>query len=296
MAANQVRKTAELQHDFEFQRKLLTLSVNGITGGSLLNAVISGTATTVDIKSIINLGLFDTDSNLRPARWSTVAEGLRNEVSRTPIPRYPSDAGSISPWSGQLAQFTLTGDTVYAWPKTTAGHIETYTLGIEAYVFDSDWTGTNDVTVSSPIPGTFAHIGTYDSYGLYWREVGSGFLYRTSVTDAWILNGNYLQSDPDPPYWKLETTSQSPVGTYTAVGTTGSPVVTDSIASYTNVWTKQGQQYLQWGTICQLNHLYKEFVFRQEGNLPPPEKYRDEGLATLINWDVFRYEQFRQHG
>lgn len=60
-------------------------------------------------------------------------------------------------------------------------------------------------------------------------------------------------------------------------------------------WTTKGQQFLLWQSVVHLNHLKKEFVFRQEGNLPPPEKLALEGLEAFKQWDTFKFEQFRRH-
>ncbi len=63
----------------------------------------------------------------------------------------------------------------------------------------------------------------------------------------------------------------------------------------TDVWTTKGGQYLLWGGIIHLNHLFKEFVARQEGNLPEPRALMQEGLDALKLWDSFKHEQFRRH-
>ena len=63
----------------------------------------------------------------------------------------------------------------------------------------------------------------------------------------------------------------------------------------TDIWWKQGSQILWWAAIVQVNHLCKEFVFRQEGNLPPPEKLAEAALETFRQWDSFKYEQDRRH-
>jgi hypothetical protein len=209
-AANQVRRQAELTHDFEFQRKLVTISVNGVTGGSLSSAVLYGTNTAADIKSVIDCGLFDTNGNFRPVEWTTVAEGLERQRgdNRTVSPRYPTDDWFVSQPNG-VNRFEFTGDTVYRFPKDATNN---FTLGMEVYTFWSDWTAS------------------------------------------------------------------------------------DLSAPTTDTWTKYGAQFLQWATIVQINYLFKSFVFRQEGNLNPPDKLADSGLASFIEWDAYRLEENRRHG
>jgi len=212
IAANQVRRNTELNHDYEFQRKLVTLTVDGVTGGSLDNAVLYGTATTVVIKTIVEMGLFDEDANLRPVEWTTVAESMERQRGDNPgeNPRYPTDAWYVSGPEGQ-ARFTIANNTVYRFPKDEDND---FSIGMEVYVWNDDWTASD-------------------------------------VEDE---------------------------------------------AGTTNVWTREGGEYLMWGTVVHLNHLFKEFVYRQEGNLPSPEKLRDTALENFKEWDSHKYEQFRRRG
>jgi hypothetical protein len=212
MALNQVRQQAELNNNFEFTRKLATVTVDGVTGGSLENAVLYGTSTPVQVKSVVDVGLFDDDGNLRGIRWTTVADSLNiTRADTTPfgLPRYPTDGQAISTMEG-MSRLIFEGDQIMVFPTEKD---KTYSLGIEAYVFTNDW------------------------------------------TDADIESDSVI----------------------------GAP------------WTTVGSQFLLYGCIVHLNNLYKEFVFRQEGNLPPPKDLRDEALASLLSWDVFKYEQFRRH-
>ena len=209
-AANQVRRQAEMLHDFEFQRKVVTLSVNGVTGGSLSSAVIYGTATAVDVKSVIDCGLFDSEYNFRPVEWTTVAEGLERQRgdNRMTTPRYPTDDWFVGQ-PNAIGRFEFAGDTVYRFPRDGSNN---FTLGMEVYAFQTDW--------------------------------AAGDLAGTPVTDT---------------------------------------------------WTKYAAQYIQWASIVQINHLFKSFVFRQEGNLTPPDKLAEAGLASFVEWDAYRLEQNRRH-
>jgi hypothetical protein len=214
IAFNQVRTNAELNNDFEFTRKLLTLDIDGVTGGSLDSATEYGSEedTSFEIKTILDVGTFDTDGNFRPVEWTTVGDTLNRERLDNPMysPRFPTDAQAISGPIGQR-RFVFTGNKVFYFPKTPN---LTITLGIEAYTFSPDW-DVDDL-----------------------------------ATDA---------SD------------------------TG-----DS-------WLRKGHMYLQWASMIHINHAYKQFVFRQEGNLPPPQNLADSALVTFQTWDTFRYEQFRRH-
>ena len=300
VAVNQARRNAELLHDFEFSRKLVTVSVDGVTGGSLSSAVQYGTATVVDIKSVIEMGLFDQEANLVPAEWTTVAEGLERQRADNPFtaPRYPTDGWYESTPMG-MGRFQLAGGTIYRFPKDSTAD---YTVGMEVYSFKEDWdatdlgsTATVTGTISPNFTGDYDVVGTYNNCPFFYDDGGAYWLFYDG--DAWILGPEFpMLGSPPAGYFKLTTTSQSPAGSYTAQGTaTGTAVVALS-GFVEDEWLKYGYQHLLWATVVILNHRFKTFVYRQEGNLPPPDKQAEAGLAAFIEWDAARYETNRRHG
>jgi hypothetical protein len=88
-----------------------------------------------------------------------------------------------------------------------------------------------------------------------------------------------------------------PAGVYSPHGVwAGTGIVEVQVGNdVTDVWLRHGAQYLLWAAIVQINHLCKEFVFRQEGNLPPPEKLAEAALENFRQWDSFKYEENRRH-
>lgn len=62
----------------------------------------------------------------------------------------------------------------------------------------------------------------------------------------------------------------------------------------TDWMTEDGPEYLKWAAIVNLNFRNKHFVPRQEGNLSPPEKARDQALSLLISNDIHQLEDGRQ--
>lgn len=211
VALNQVRQKAELENDFEFSRRLLSVSVSSATGGSLESTVLFGTNTAASVKTVLDCGLVDSQGNLRPVEWTTVGDSLdrlRQDNMSFNIARYATD----SLQGGAIGQqrFVFSGSNVYIFPKPTT--VTTYTLAVEAYTFTPDW-----------------------------------------------ASGDLIAED----------TANAP-------------------------WTTRGVQYLQWATIVHINNLFKQFVFRQEGNLPPPEKLAQEALQALIDWDMFKFEAYRR--
>ncbi len=52
----------------------------------------------------------------------------------------------------------------------------------------------------------------------------------------------------------------------------------------------RGFEYMQWATICELNHMLLKYVPRQEGTMAPPERNREIALENLIVCDSFALE------
>jgi hypothetical protein len=50
---------------------------------------------------------------------------------------------------------------------------------------------------------------------------------------------------------------------------------------------KHGHDFLFWQAIVELNHTTKTFVYRQEGNVMPPEKLAGLAYATLKDLDNY---------
>lgn len=314
-ALNASRRHAEFQNDFGFQRKMLTLSVDTITGGSLDAAVIQGTATTTDVKTIIEIGLFDSNNNFYPIEWTTSEESeeRQREENRyrfmtypSDWARYPTDAQAES-WPIGQRRFILRNNTLFNWPLTDPTQAsQTLAVGIEAVVFSADWTvtsGTIAVTSSTGQDGTYYKYGIYNSYPFYIMlnpTNGASPSYAIWFkTDMWYLTaigdvGNAAASDR---YDGLAT-SQVPASPMMGHGTfTGAATVTYSESDSTSdIWTTKGAEYLLWASVVRLNQRFKFFSARTEGNLPPPTDLAAAALATFIDWDTSRFEQYRRHG
>lgn len=142
-AANEARSSAELNHDFEFNRKLVTVSINGTTGGDL-GAAVDATATAVTVKTVIEAGLLDEHSNLVPVEWTTVAESLERQRGDNGfvVPRYPTDGWARSQPAG-LSRFLFAGDVITSWPRTTESEAITFALWLDVYAFTADWAASD---------------------------------------------------------------------------------------------------------------------------------------------------------
>lgn len=314
-ALNQVRLTAELDHDFNFNRKLLSLSVSTVTGASLDSAVIYGTATTVNIKTILDVGTFDTGGNFVPQDWTTIEEGLERQREDNPYGglRYQSDADIPSSPRGSR-RFTIANNTLYNFPIAEVA--ETITVGIWADVFTADWTANTTIAIT----GTTGVTAFNDTYYLTGEYAGRGIWVNSNPLTVTAPSGNIARILWwDTSMWLMTsaqdwgsaatgnygstaaTSTTTPAGlTFTGHGTvTGTPVAgtaTSTLTSANDVWTKWGAQYLQWAAIDQLNRYFKTYVARQEGNLASPSDLAAKGLEAFKDWDIAKYEQHRRHG
>lgn len=308
MLLNQIRLTAEMSHDFCFQRKMLTLNVDTVAGASLDDAVIQGTTTTVDLKTILEVGIFDVYQNFRPVEWTTAEEGEERTREENPFwgIRYPTD-GQAASWPLGQRRYVIRGDQINLWP-TTQEPAQTIPLGIEAYVFSADWTViSNTLQFSGGSPSginvQYYRFGQFLGFPLFLSMDPSagptGTLFATwNDGTQWLVTTADKIGALGTDYYSLASISQNPAGTYTHHGAyTGTLVVTSEDTDATSdIWTTKGSQYLLWQLVVNLNLRFKFFVPRTEGNLPPPQALADQGLETFKQWDIFKYEGFRRHG
>jgi hypothetical protein len=311
-ALNNVRRQAEMLHDFEFSRRHVTVSVNRMSGGTLLDSVLEGSPS-VEVKSVIEAGIYDDGFNVQPVEWTTISESIERQRMLKPgfVPRYPTDSSATTQGYGVgMPRIAFCGDEIWCVPTGTRD--EDFDLELEVYTFERDWTSTSDSVVVTGITNPAGASGSYWPYGLYnqrplyiniigaapaalyaiwWDGVGEWRI--TAMADLGVvtpLNRAKMVGNAMVPGG-----AYAPTGTWTATVTGWGTAVMSAGDATSGVWLSKGATYLLWGSIVEVNHLAKEFVFRQEGNLPPPEKLRDDALETFRQWDSFRYEQFRRH-
>ena len=303
VAVNQVRKQAELKFDFEFSRKLVNLTINGITGGSL------------------------DDVTLNSVRASSIS--VAGTLNSAPTGTYHRSGLLLNgyPVFMQLGANTSTSAMLWYNLSSTRWQLETFAnyggFGGYYYLSSTDPVGTysastatgtpvvtvvNDFTVKSIID-----IGSFDDYEnlrpVEWTTVAESLERQRGdnpyggrpryPTDGEARSGplglSRIEVVGNSVYLFRKTESAD---TELELGLEVYTFQNDwtSVSGVDDTWTKHAHQYLIWGSVVYLNHTFKHFVYRQEGNLPPPEKLRDEGLSALVEWDVARFEGSRRHG
>jgi hypothetical protein len=252
---------------------------------------------------------------VHPVEWTTIAESLERQRQMKPGfgPRYPSDWEATTGYYGMdLQRIAICGNDIWMVPRGEEHKL--IDLEFEVYAFTPDWSDKTDSVTVVGVLGMDNVDGRYWPYGTFngrpfYLNVASGGVAPGGLSPAqraiwyrpgeWIISGaQWMGQTPGTGnYQSMAATTMYPAGSYVPHGAwQGVGIVNVQVGNdVTDIWLKKGAQYLLWAAIVQINHLCKEFVFRQEGNLPPPEKLAEAALENFRQWDSFKYEQDRRH-
>lgn len=313
LALNNARMSAEMSHDFEFSRKHVTVTVDSFSGGTLDDTIQEGSPS-CEVKSVIEVGIYDDSFNIHPVEWTTISESIERQRQLKPGfgPRYPTDDNATTGfYESGMPRIAFEGNNIWCVPTGVRG--DEFDLELEVYTFQQDWTSTSDSVIVEQVASPAAANGSYWPYGIYnGRPMYINILYGPPVGPLYVIWWDGVgkwriapMTDLGQPvlvnYAEMAGTTMVPGGAYVPHGTwttTAQGIIVVEMmpgSDTSDVWLTKGAQYLLWGGIVEANHLAKEFVFRQEGNLPPPEKLRDSALEMFVQWDSFKYEQNRRH-
>jgi hypothetical protein len=145
---NLARQEAEQQYDWEFSRVLAQVSVDEVTGGSLVGAVLrSDGVTTVNVGTVVDMGYFDENGNLRAVDWTTAGENLvrQREENRYKESRHHYHTDEEYCLHTADHRLVCRGQQVFRYPLGTAGNV--HTVGIECYSYQTDWTSTTSTDI-----------------------------------------------------------------------------------------------------------------------------------------------------
>ncbi len=144
IAANNVRRNAELLHDFEYARVTATLDIDGAAGGLLSAAVIQGSFTRWNgIKSITAVERGRSDGSYIPldfTSYDSAVERERTELELSsdlwPSARYPSDAQYLA--RGSTSSIVQRNGALYIYPAGPATNPDLSVL-ISGYAWLDDY-------------------------------------------------------------------------------------------------------------------------------------------------------------
>lgn len=136
VAANNVRKRAELLHNFESAWCKGTLSVAPTTGGAFSAVTIAPTGIFSGVKEIISV------ASLQGGQYVPIIVRRPNQEEVRTIPRVPTDAQVTNSYWGSY--LILRGDTIYKFPDDGTG--AAVTVYLEMYGWLKDYVATDLIT------------------------------------------------------------------------------------------------------------------------------------------------------
>ena len=79
----------------------------------------------VEVKSVIECGIYDDEFNIQPVEWTTVAESIERQRQMKPGfgPRYPSDGEATTRSGGGLngQRIAFVGNDIWCVPTMPSG-------------------------------------------------------------------------------------------------------------------------------------------------------------------------------
>lgn len=164
----------------------------------------------------------------------------------------------------------------------------------EVYMTDEVISGVN---LQSYAPNGPALIGSYttadstlfedcvgESY-VVKHPSGSGLYphYGVRVLSNATYSGVYWSLGFDDPALDGVTIALAS-STIAKINPSGS--VRNLLTKDTSWMLEDGFEYLQWASMCEVNHLVQQFLPRAEGSLVPPTRSRDAAFDALVRWDA----------
>lgn len=297
VAINNAKNWAQARYDFEMARTSVQLTINTQSGGDLGAALEVNTLRAVNVKKI-EAGFLSYQGTInRPCRLSSkkgqVADAGRRYEG---LPFAPAVASPLTAGTGgvsyQMPTLVQQNRTVFLYPNSTMLFPETTTI---LYMDVVEWlpdyvdVGNATVTGTTACDGTFVFYGAVINGHSSWVNIvtGHSLWYNASVGAWWITTLANTGNTSATARWALTSVSLSPAGTYTAAGVfSGSPVLTVATNAPSDFLLTYGFEFLMWRAIIEGNHLFEQFVFRQEGALQPPEKQAAAAWQALLDWDA----------
>lgn len=305
VSANNAQTQAQRRHNFEFSRVSATLTIDGVLGANIADAVIGGQVSET----------LAVTGTLSPAATGTYTPhgtfgGLPFWVieAATPYFLYFNATAGFYVLAATLTTGALTNYWVSASALTPIGTLTAVgtNTGVPtiAYATTSNWSGIREIVAVQrstsdgyripldfsradiPIERDRTAAELTDFYDFRDRYPSDSDRLNQRWNTGLIQRGGKILVYPQP------LTSQSvdnplnvileAFATLPALSSVGASSAPDP----NFLWT-QGADWLQWFIIHELNFIFKTYVQRNEGNIASPTDMRDQSWEDLIAWDTY---------
>lgn len=305
IAVNNAQRQAQRRHNFEASRVSASLVIDGITGGALSTATISGAVG----ETLTVTGTLSPDATGSYTRQGYFA-GLPLYIKEgaTPFFIYYNAAAAFYILASSLSTGTVSNRWTSASALTPVGTMSaagtnTGTATV-ALATSASWAGIQEVIAATRSNGNgsftpldFANPEVplerdrtarelSDYYDPAHRYPSDADILDQGWNTSLIQRGGTIYVYPPT----LPATGDSLTVTLEAYGRlpTIDSVGTSSDPSPNFLWDQP--DWLMWFTIVELNHYFKTYVPRNEGNLPPPVDSMNQAWADLIAWDSYQVD------
>lgn len=304
VAANNVRRNkGELLHNFEYARCLATLDVNGVLGGSLDDAVISGTADTLTVTggnfpgvytqtgvfngyplfSLVGVGtstfIYYNTGNVGYIIADQLSTAVRGNAYTSDIP------------TSYLGSFTGIGtiiDTcsVARTTQSTFSKVKEI-VAVSRMRPDGTYIPLDFARADIPIERDRTELEFSDNLFPYLRYPSDAQINSRGTSSSMIQRGRRVEIYPfyasnDDTTFSVRLEAYGLLKDYTAAN------LLDT--NPTDFFVEYGNQFMQWSIINELNYYFKTFVPRTEGNLSPPEQKATDAWRDLLLWDTYQVD------
>lgn len=273
VAVNNAIQMAQRNHDFHLLYDTIEVTVDPVTGvrwqgGSTLattNEVVDLDTVKVPALPIYSTILYNTDTFFPSVTRGNIVRFDIAGRSYTTIHTSDDDGGTVVGLSGDVvADETITADvTVYESTNRLAKLVkvlENTNGNLQPVKWDTQHNLANQLLRNQEVQCQPLYRGSPFTETIV--QVSGGQLFYPGITESRTL---YLTGYLEMPKLVLDTD--------------------------THFLLTHGFDWLMWSVIIELDHLTKQFVFRQEGNKGEPVALAKRAWESLVAWDSSLYSQ-----
>ncbi len=291
LTANNVRRQAELLHNFEYSRCQVSLGIDGVTGGALNSATFVEPLTGGPVIRSVTDGVTNGTTTVTSATANFTSADLGRVITGTDIP----DGTTI----------TLVPNTTHISISQTATGSHT---GVTLSILDKPFAAIKEVVAlqrrlanGALVPVDFSRSdipierdrATNELSDFAWPAYrypsdAQLLLVGAKLHATVVQRRNRLFIYPAP----VSTTELPITVIIEAFGFLYDYVdATYDVADPPDYFFEFGFNWLKWSIIMELNPLFSTFVPRQEGNVANTYKdlkdFRDDAWQQFMEWDSY---------